>query len=250
MDEARRREYLKRMGIPLWLRRETASAPAADAVSAQGARPVPHDDSAASPVVDSPAPERGGEDREGLWQALEAEVAECTACALHATRTQAVCGVGARAASLMIVGEAPGADEDRLGEPFVGRAGRLLDEMLRAIGLARTQVYITNILKCRPPNNRDPQPAEIAACEQFLRRQLALVSPRVILAVGRVSAQYLLDTDQPLGRLRGRWHAYGPAATPLWVTYHPAYLLRRPVEKRKAWADLKRVQARVQGEGE
>lgn len=265
----RRRVYLQRMGIPLWVRRgddgaATDTGPAGPG-AAEPSSPLPS--GSVSPGVEAPGPPDGhgsaatagsvsdtappgGGDAAGAgsgaeWAALRREVDQCTACPLYRTRTQAVFGVGSRDASLMIVGEAPGADEDRLGEPFVGRAGRLLDEMLRAIGLAREQVYITNILKSRPPNNRDPRPEEIAACEGYLRRQIELIAPSIMLAVGRVSAQYLLDSDRPLGRLRGRWHEYGPRRTALLVTYHPAYLLRRPVEKRKSWADLKQVHARL-----
>ena len=140
----------------------------------------------------------------------------------------------------MVIGEAPGAEEDRRGEPFVGRAGQLLDAMLRAIGLARGQnVYIANILKSRPPNNRDPKPDEVAACMPYLARQIELLQPRIILAVGRIAAQNLLATEAPLGRLRGAVHRFGELNTPLVVTYHPAYLLRTPADKRKAWEDLK-----------
>jgi DNA polymerase len=138
----------------------------------------------------------------------------------------------------MVIGEAPGVDEDRQGEPFVGRAGQLLNAMLSALGLARKDVYIANILKCRPPGNRDPRPEEAAACRPYLSRQIELVVPRVILAVGRISAQNLLGTDVPLGRLRGRIHYLGDGGPPLVVTYHPAYLLRSPEQKAKAWQDL------------
>ena len=138
----------------------------------------------------------------------------------------------------MIIGEAPGADEDRQGEPFVGKAGRLLNEMLRAVGLERSEVYIANILKCRPPGNRDPGTEEVAACSDFLNRQVAMIEPHLILAVGRIAAQNLLQLNQPVGRLRGVVHRYGPSNIPLVVTYHPAYLLRKPDQKRKAWADL------------
>ncbi|MGA7801004.1 MAG: uracil-DNA glycosylase, partial [Gammaproteobacteria bacterium] len=172
------------------------------------------------------------------WQELRALVQTCTLCDLHKGRTQAVFGVGDPVADWMVVGEAPGAEEDRQGEPFVGRAGQLLNAMLHAVGLQRNAVYIANILKCRPPNNRDPRPEEAACCEPYLQRQVVLVAPRLILAVGRVAAQNLLKTDEPLGRLRGRVHRYGPAGTPVVVTYHPAYLLRSPAEKRKAWQDL------------
>lgn len=173
------------------------------------------------------------------WTEVEGEVRECRACGLCASRTQTVFGVGDRAARLMIVGEAPGAEEDRQGEPFVGRAGQLLNAMLRAAGFDRSQVYIANVLKCRPPGNRDPGPEEAGHCLPFLYRQIELVAPRLILCVGRVAAHHLLDTDMPLGRLRGRVHSLGPRAVPVVVTYHPAYLLRTPGDKRKAWDDLK-----------
>lgn len=177
------------------------------------------------------------------WRDLEQRVARCTLCRLHETRTQPVFGVGARSASLMIIGEAPGAEEDRTGEPFVGRAGQLLNAMLRAIGLAREQVFIANTIKCRPPNNRDPRSDEVSACEDYLTRQIDLLAPRVILAVGRVAAQRLLQVDLPLGRMRGRTHELADRKTPLVVTYHPAYLLRTPAQKVRAWEDLKRVRA-------
>ena len=173
------------------------------------------------------------------WEELTAAVRECTACGLCATRTQTVFGVGNRRAEWLVIGEAPGADEDRLGEPFVGRAGKLLDPMLLAVGLKREQVYIANILKCRPPENRDPTPDEAAQCRPFLNRQIALIRPRLILAVGRIAAQNLLGSDTPIGKLRGQVHRFGPARIPLVVTYHPAYLLRAPREKRKAWDDLR-----------
>ncbi|HHH36170.1 MAG TPA: uracil-DNA glycosylase [Gammaproteobacteria bacterium] len=173
------------------------------------------------------------------WEALEARVAACTRCELHRTRTRTVFGVGNREADWLIVGEAPGADEDRQGEPFVGRAGQLLNEMLLAIGLKREAVYIANILKCRPPRNRDPRPEEVASCEPYLKRQVALLQPVIILAVGRVAAQNLLKSDAPIGAMRGRCYRYGEAGIPVVVTYHPAYLLRSPREKRKVWEDLK-----------
>jgi uracil-DNA glycosylase len=173
------------------------------------------------------------------WNELATEARQCQACGLCATRTQVVFGVGDRQADWLIIGEAPGADEDRQGEPFVGRAGKLLNPMLRAIGLRREQAYIANILKCRPPDNREPTPAEAASCRPLLHRQIALIRPRIILAVGRVAAQNLLETDTQIGKLRGRVHTFGPARIPLVVTYHPAYLLRSPREKRKAWDDLR-----------
>jgi uracil-DNA glycosylase family 4 len=176
------------------------------------------------------------------WEELAAAVRECTACGLCASRTQVVFGVGDRQAQWLIVGEAPGADEDRQGEPFVGRAGKLLNPMLLAVGLKREQVFIANILKCRPPENRDPTPEEAAQCRPFLNRQIALIRPRLILVVGRIAAQNLLATDTPIGKLRGQVHRFGPARIPLVVTYHPAYLLRSPREKRKAWDDLRLAQ--------
>jgi DNA polymerase len=150
-----------------------------------------------------------------------------------------VFGVGNPAARWLVIGEAPGAEEDRQGEPFVGPAGLLLNEMLRAVGLDRGDVYIANILKCRPPENRDPRPEEATACADYLHRQMALIAPRLILAVGRIAAQHLLQQDVPVGRLRGRAHAYGTTGVPLVVTYHPAYLLRSPSQKRKSWDDLR-----------
>ncbi|MER2533401.1 MAG: uracil-DNA glycosylase [Candidatus Competibacter sp.] len=173
------------------------------------------------------------------WEPLVEEVRQCTACGLCSSRTQTVFGVGNRQADWLIVGEAPGADEDRQGEPFVGRAGKLLNPMLQAIGLKREQVYIANILKCRPPENRDPAPTEATSCRPFLERQIALIQPRIILAVGRIAAQNLLATDTQIGKLRSRVHHFGAARIPLVVTYHPAYLLRSPREKRKSWDDLR-----------
>jgi DNA polymerase len=171
---------------------------------------------------------------------LKAEVAVCTKCSLHSTRTQTVFGVGDEKADWLVIGEAPGAEEDRRGEPFVGRGGQLLDAMLRGIGLKRGEnVYIANILKSRPPNNRDPKPEEVAVCLPYLMRQIALIQPRIMLAVGRIAAQNILQTDTPIGKLRGKVHYFGELNTPLIVTYHPAYLLRSPGEKRKAWEDLK-----------
>jgi uracil-DNA glycosylase family 4 len=211
---AARDRYLAEIGIPVWQLRATAAVPAHVA-------PV----STESASVD-------------VWSQLAAKVGSCTLCGLHKTRTQTVFGVGKRDARLFVIGEAPGADEDRQGEPFVGRAGQLLNAMLRAIGLPRSEVYIANILKCRPPGNRDPQPEESTSCTPYLSQQIALVEPRVLLAVGRIAAQWLLQTDTPIGRLRGRAVGYGERNTPLVVTYHPAYLLRSPLDKAKAWTDL------------
>lgn len=180
------------------------------------------------------------------WSTLAAEVSVCTRCALHESRTRTVFGVGHADAEWLIIGEAPGADEDRQGEPFVGRAGQLLNEMLRAVGQSREAVYIANILKCRPPNNRDPKPDEVQSCDSYLRRQIELINPRIILAVGRIAAQNLLQNEQPVGRLRGQVHRVKGLDIPLVVTYHPAYLLRSPGEKRKAWDDLCLARASLQ----
>lgn len=176
------------------------------------------------------------------WEALQTEVSGCVACDLHKSRTQTVFGVGNRCAQWLIIGEAPGADEDRLGEPFVGRAGKLLDAMLAALKLDREQVYIANILKCRPPKNRDPLPEEAQCCWPFLARQIDLLRPRLILAVGRIAAQRLLQTEVAIGKLRGQVHRLPGSAIPVIVSYHPAYLLRSPREKRKAWQDLQLAQ--------
>ena len=200
-------------------------------------------------------PAEGDELQElSLWEGLQEEVAHCTACPLHESRTQTVFGVGDPGARVMFVGEAPGAEEDRQGAPFVGRAGRLLDAMLAAIGLDRRAglpdgptdkdgVFIANVLKCRPPRNRDPEPGEVAACEGYLRRQIELMAPEVIVALGRVAGQDLTQSQKPLARLREQVHAYHD--TPLLVTYHPAYLLRNPADKAKAWQDLKAVRRRL-----
>lgn len=216
-SEANRRAYLDAIGVDIWVRRDLApEGPAA--VATREASPA-----------EAVLPD---------WVTLRDTVAVCTLCALHKTRTQTVFGVGSESADWMIIGEAPGAEEDRRGEPFVGRAGKLLDEMLRAVGLQRKSVFIANILKCRPPNNRDPAAEEAASCRAYLDRQIALVKPKLILAVGRIAAQHLLQTDAPLGRLRGRKHYLDGGHLPVVVTYHPAYLLRSPTQKRKAWQDL------------
>jgi uracil-DNA glycosylase len=227
-----RQQYLDALGIDVWVGRASAPAPAA-----APAAPVPAPALRRQPEADSAdAP---------LWQALREEVLKCTRCPLHQTRTQGVFGVGPQRADWLVVGEAPGAEEDRRGEPFVGAAGQLLDAMLKAIGLDRTSnVYIANVLKSRPPGNRDPKPEEVSACLPYLERQVQLLKPKIMLAVGRIAAQSLLSTDAPLGRLRGQVHRFGQI--PLVVTYHPAYLLRSPGEKRKAWEDLKFARALYQ----
>lgn len=220
LPEDVRRYYLDTMGIQLW----------------QSLEPQPQDATVDEPVNDNI-----------IWQQLENAVSACSKCGLHQTRTQTVFGVGDRNAELLIIGEAPGRDEDLQGEPFVGRAGQLLNAMLAAIGFQREQVYISNILKCRPPNNRDPRPEEAAACDLWLRQQIALIKPDVILALGRIAAHHLLNTDQSLGALRGKQYQY--AGIPLIVSYHPAYLLRKPIEKRKSWQDLKSVKSLLNTDG-
>jgi len=224
-SEAVRRQYLEAMGISQWERR---TVPA-------DARTTTLPETIAQPVI---VPSAGA----GLdWTALEEAVRSCTQCALHSTRTQTVFGVGNRRAQWMFVGEAPGAEEDRQGEPFVGAAGKLLNAMLAALGLQREQVYIANVLKCRPPNNRDPQADEVEHCEPYLIRQIELIQPKLIVALGRHAAHSLLKTDLALARLRGQPLSY--QNIPLVVTYHPAYLLRTPSDKRKAWEDLRRARS-------
>ena len=174
------------------------------------------------------------------WPGLDAAIRACEACGLCRSRRQAVPGIGSRTARVLVVGEAPGAEEDQRGEPFVGRAGELLDQMLLAVGLDRRRVYIANVLKCRPPENRNPAPEEIAACSPFLRRQVALLQPAVILALGSFAARTLLGGEGKVGALRGGSHLYD--GIPVVVSYHPAYLLRSPQEKLRAWEDLCRLQ--------
>lgn len=216
------------------------------------AQPGARQRSAAEPVAaaTAQAQEHGGAPdaarRIGIaaldWTALRETVASCKACRLHEGRTQTVFGVGNERAHWMLVGEAPGENEDRLGEPFVGAAGQLLDRMLQAAGLTRSaapperQVYIANTLKCRPPRNRNPEPDELATCGAFLARQIELVQPRMILAMGRFAVQTLLGSGEAIGKLRGRVHRY--CDRPVIVTYHPAYLLRNPADKARSWADL------------
>lgn len=195
-----------------------------------------------TPMNQAPKPTSKNKDLSTIsWEELAACVKNCTLCDLHKTRTQTVFGVGNKNADLLIIGEAPGANEDKQGEPFVGRAGKLLNSMLNAIDLNRQDVYIANIVKSRPPNNREPSPEEVAACTPYLTRQIALIQPKLILALGRIAAHFLLATNEAMGNLRGKKFTYGEQNTPLIVTYHPAYLLRSPREKRKSWSDLELV---------
>lgn len=263
MTTSKRKQTLKALEIETWVRRDAApavtvamatdaehgEAPAATPEKrGRGRPPLNRTAVAAGAAAATPAAPRSmtvprtdyvaPED----WDGLRAAVKDCTRCKLCPTRTQTVFGVGVENASLMVVGEGPGADEDAQGEPFVGRAGKLLDEMLKSIGRSRKDnVFIANVVKCRPPGNRDPEADEAEACRPFLERQIQLVQPRLIVALGRIAAQRLLQTDEPLARLRGPIHSYGPGKTPLFITYHPAYLLRSPREKAKSWDDLKKV---------
>lgn len=232
---ARRKEILKELGLtPTWHVR--SSSLCSDAIQPEQ---TPHqiqqgqEYTATIPTVE----EHSSSIENMSWEELSNMVSHCTACPLGQTRTQTVFGVGDKNANWMIIGEGPGAREDEKGEPFVGQAGKLLDNMLAAIGLERGhQVYITNIVKCRPPNNRNPSPKESEECIPYLDRQISLIQPKLIIALGRIAAQNLLNTDGSISSLRGRLHEY--AGIPLIVTYHPAYLLRALPEKAKAWEDL------------
>jgi uracil-DNA glycosylase len=222
--DPRRHRLWQAMGLgPVWRQRNA---------------PTP---SAGSETVDPRADRIAGLD----WDELATEVAQCRACPLGEKRRHAVFGIGYRRAEWMLVGEAPGADEDACGEPFVGQAGKLLDNMLASVGLSREgeapeSVFIANALKCRPPGNRNPEPAEVALCRPFLRRQVVLVDPKLVVVMGRFAVQALLGTDASIASLRGKVHQLeaGGRRVPVVVTYHPAYLLRQPGEKSKSWADL------------
>jgi len=264
--DARQRAMLAEMGVRVWAPKPQPPAEAARAtdteVTAPAAKAAPVAAPMAAPIaptvaapVRAPAPAMAAEVAQAPaaqpappspvdhmdWPALREAVSSCQACGLCQGRKNTVFGVGDPQADWMIVGEAPGENEDLQGEPFVGAAGQLLDQMLRAVGRSRSGTadqgtYIANVLKCRPPANRNPQPDEVARCEPYLARQVALVKPRVIVAMGRFAVQSLLKTSEPIGRLRGRVHQY--EGVPVIVTYHPAYLLRTPADKGKAWADL------------
>lgn len=246
--DARRRSYLRALDVDVWERRSLGEAAVAADISAPRPsvirrEPAARYDAAPQAAISSVAavanaPVIGaGDFANADWSTLHSAVMGCTRCPLHLTRTQGVFGVGNRTARWMIIGEAPGADEDQQGEPFVGRAGQLLNSMLKAIGLPREEVFIANILKSRPPNNRDPKPEEVRACIPYLFRQIELVNPTLILCVGRIAAQTLLETTTTIGKLRGQVHRLA-SGRPMIVTYHPAYLLRSPAEKRKSWSDL------------
>lgn len=220
MDNSTRLQYLKAMGVDVWVSRGVYDQHS----SIEGDESTEQAESQLKLESES-------------WSVLQKQVVECQLCALCNTRTQTVFGTGNQNAEWMFIGEAPGKNEDLEGKPFVGPAGLLLTEMIRAIGLQRDAVYIANIVKCRPPNNRDPKVEEIKACNDYLQQQIALIKPKIILAVGRVAAQALLETSQPLSKLRGVVHQLD--GIPLVVVYHPAYLLRSLSEKGRAWQDLK-----------
>lgn len=233
MDEEKRLYYLDQMGVQAWIPNISELENNEKPISTDNSESIQKAEYVQ--LYQSPISEM----QLNNLEELKRQVSKCELCELHRTRTQTVFGVGHPAADWLIIGEAPGADEDRKGEPFVGRAGQLLTNMLRAIGLAREEVFIANILKCRPPNNRDPKQEEIDKCRQYLRQQIELIKPKIILAVGRIAAQALLNTDTPIGRLRGKRFTFEDTEIPLVATYHPAYLLRSPQQKRKAWEDLK-----------
>lgn len=240
MDSARRDYYLRELGMtPYRLRGAEPEEPVAEA------EPIQVSEAESVEEQIQPAGTGNLPTEELDWTPLEKRVSGCTLCELHKSRTQTVFGVGPQDAGLLIIGEGPGAEEDKRGEPFIGRAGKLLDKMLFAIGYSRSPkkgeqgAYIANVVKCRPPNNRDPRPEESGACRPYLDRQIELLKPKLIVAVGRIAAQNLLDTAEPLGKMRDRRYEY--AGIPVLVTYHPAYLLRSPKQKGKSWADLKQA---------
>jgi DNA polymerase len=233
-------DFFKELGVtgvsrdPVWRRRDSQPAAAGPAAESTG-----YADEGAD-LFDEAAQQVAGTQS---LPALRVHIGDCTRCKLHALgRRQVVFGVGNPQAELMFVGEAPGADEDRLGEPFVGRAGQLLTKIIEAIGLKRDDVYIANVIKCRPPENRNPEPDEVATCEPFLTRQIDLIHPRVIVALGTFAAHALLKTDAPISRLRGRVHDFR-GGSKLVPTFHPAFLLRSPDRKRDVWEDMKKVRA-------
>jgi uracil-DNA glycosylase len=240
-DLAQHLRYYQDIGVaglsrdPQWRQREGA----ANSFEADG---LPAPAAAASsperPII--PLTEVSAADR---LIGIRTEIGDCTRCKLHAGRTNLVFGVGSPEADVMFVGEGPGADEDEQGEPFVGRAGQLLTQIIKAMGFAREDVYIANVVKCRPPNNRNPEPDEIAQCSPFLQAQIASIKPKVIVALGKFAAQTLLGTETPISRLRGRFHELGD--TVVMPTFHPSYLLRTPAAKRDVWEDMKMVMQRL-----
>jgi DNA polymerase len=234
--DQRRRGMLDAMGIHYWVRRDLPADQHDDVMHGheqlQGSQ---------EPVSGQSMPPTSI-----TWESLQLAVSNCRKCSLCQSRHNTVFGTGDQNARVMVIGEAPGEEEDRQGLPFVGRAGLLLNQMLLAAGFSRERVYIANILKCRPPGNRNPEVEEMKACHDYLQQQIALVQPEVILAVGGVAAKNLLQSDEAVGRLRGRTHHYGESKIPLLVTYHPSYLLRKPSEKAKTWQDLQLLMKQLQ----
>lgn len=233
MRDIKQLSYLKEIGIQVWIPKETIKAmPQVKTKDVLRKTDITREDRIATLN----------------WEELSEAVVHCRACSLYKTRTNPVFGVGNPDADLLVIGEAPGANEDKQGEPFVGRGGQLLTNMLLSIGLKREDIYIANILKSRPPNNRDPAPEEVKACTPFLLRQISLIKPKLILAVGRIAAHFLLVSNASMADLRGNLFYYGVDKIPLLVTYHPAYLLRSPREKRKAWQDMQCVKKQLNQE--
>ena len=226
MNGIRRLQYLEEIGITVWLERKLADKETADF----NVKSISEKNKSYETELDKNL------DR------LSRQIETCTLCELHKFRTKTVFGIGNKNADWLVIGEAPGADEDLRGEPFVGRAGKLLNAMLLSMGLQRKEVFIANILKCRPPKNRDPKSDEVKVCENYLRQQIELIKPKIILALGRIAAQNLLKSTTPIGKMRGNSYLYPDSDLPVVVTYHPAYLLRSPSEKRKVWEDLKFAQ--------
>lgn len=245
-DLAAHLRYYEELGVsgisrdPRWRARLEAAA-AADPAAAT----MPAPDAGADVAAD-PAPSLSGAlvDGAGRLRVIRDEIGDCTRCKLHSGRTNLVFGVGNPEARLMFVGEGPGADEDEQGEPFVGRAGQLLTQIIKAMGFAREEVYIANVVKCRPPGNRNPEPDEIAQCVPFLHAQIAAIRPSVIVALGKFAAQTLLQTETPISRLRGHFHRVGEAD--VMPTFHPSYLLRNPAAKREVWEDMKMVMKKLE----
>lgn len=232
-------EILGKMGIDVWQRRKVGRADEITIAPVEEAYDSPQSSSQLWSQTDSDdnLPDDIGGDSDDLGQLAEI-IGRCQKCTLHTTRTNAVPGIGNPSARWMFVGEAPGQNEDQQGLPFVGRAGQLLDAMIAALNMNRKDVFIANLIKCRPPGNRDPLVEEVDQCEPYLHQQLAIIKPEIIVALGRVSAQSLLKTSEPIGKIRGKTYHYGESDIPLIPTYHPAYLLRSPEQKRKVWEDL------------
>lgn len=234
--DQRRAQMLDVMGIQYWVRR--------DLPADQHEKVAPEREPL--PESQESTPGQTMPQKLETWESLQLVVRDCRKCSLSQSRKNTVFGAGDQNARVMVIGEAPGEDEDSQGLPFVGRAGLLLNQMLLAAGLSRKSVYIANILKCRPPGNRNPEVEEVKSCHDYLQQQISLIQPEVILAVGGVAAKNLLQSDDAVGRLRGKLYRYGESKIPLLVTYHPSYLLRKPSEKTKSWQDLQLLMKQLQ----